>query len=201
MVGTQQKAIQLRTVATPAGPIFYTRVRKRVKNLNLRVERDLSVVLSVPLSCPDRRADSFVKAKYAWIIKTIERLRRARVADDLPPELPRAECERILRHALDRVYPLVAGLGVGRPVLKLRRMQSQWGNCHWKQGYITLNVALARCPEELRDYVALHELVHFLHPDHGPGFYAQMDRLMPDWKSRRAKLKAYSGALAETENP
>lgn len=39
------------------------------------------------------------------------------------------------------------------------------------------------------DYVALHELVHFLHPNHGPGFYAVMDRLMPDWKEKRARLK------------
>ena len=36
---------------------------------------------------------------------------------------------------------------------------------------------------------ALHELVHFLHPNHGPGFYAVMDRLMPDWKEKRARLK------------
>ena len=50
-------------------------------------------------------------------------------------------------------------------------------------------------PEELRDYVALHELVHFLHHDHGPGFYARMDALMADWRRRRKALKSYSGAL------
>lgn len=61
------------------------------------------------------------------------------------------------------------------PQVKLRKMRSQWGNCHYQQGYITLNTALARCPEPLRDYVALHELVHFLHHDHGTGFYAAMD--------------------------
>ena len=49
--------------------------------------------------------------------------------------------------------------------------------------------ALAALPEELMDYVTLHELVHFLHPNHGPGFYAVMDRLMPDWKEKRARLK------------
>ena len=100
------------------------------------------------------------------------------------------------REALDRVYPLVQPLGVAWPELRLRRMKSQWGNCHWRQGYITLNTALARCPETLRDYVALHELVHFVHPDHGPGFYGLMDRLMPDWRQRRKELRRYGGALA-----
>ena len=51
-------------------------------------------------------------------------------------------------------------------------------------------------PEFLRDYVALHELVHFVHPDHGPGFYGLMDRLMPDWRQRRKELRRYGGALA-----
>ena len=101
----------------------------------------------------------------------------------------------LLKGALDRVYPLVQPLGVSYPLLKLRPLKTQWGNCHWTQGYITLNTALARCPEELRDYVALHELVHFLHHDHGPGFYACMDALMPDWQRRRTELKGYGGAL------
>ena len=96
-----------------------------------------------------------------------------------------------------RVYPLVAGSGVPLPQVKLRNMRSQWGNCHYQQGYITLNTALARCPEPLRDYVALHELVHFLHHDHGSGFYAAMDARMPDWRARRQKLKGYARAIVE----
>ena len=70
-------------------------------------------------------------------------------------------------------------------------MKSQWGNCHWAQGYITLNAALARCPEELRDYVALHELIH------GPGFHGRMDALMPDWRRRRQQLKGYASLLRD----
>ena len=118
--------------------------------------------------------------------------------EPLPP-VSREEWARRVSEALERVYPLVAPLGVGFPSLKLRALKSQWGNCHWAQGYITLNTALARCPEELRDYVALHELVHFLHHDHGPGFYARMDGLMPDWRKRRRALKGYTGALEKNQ--
>ena len=67
-------------------------------------------------------------------------------------------------------------------------MRSQWGNCHWTQGYITLNTALCRCPQALQDYVALHELVHFLHHDHQAGFHSVMDALMPDWRERKSIL-------------
>ena len=184
---------QLRLVDTARGPVTYTLTRKRIKNLNLRVGAGGEIMVSVPLRCPGKQADDFIREKSGWILDAVRR-REARQREPLPP-VPREECVRLLGEALKRVYPLVEPLGVAFPVLKLRALKSQWGNCHWAQGYITLNTALARCPEELRDYVALHELVHFLHHDHGPGFYARMDALMADWRRRRKALKSYSGAL------
>ena len=184
---------QLRLVDTPRGLLTYTLTRKRVKNLNLRVGAGGEIMVSLPLTCSVKQADDFIREKSSWILDAVTR-REGRQMEPLPP-VSREVCARLLAEALARMYPLVAPLGVAFPELKLRNLKSQWGNCHWAQGYITLNTALARCPEELRDYVALHELVHFLHHDHGPGFYARMDALMPDWRRRRKTLKGYSGAL------
>lgn len=186
---------QQRLVDTPAGPIAYTLIRKQVKNLNLKVHRDGTVALSVPAHCSDRRADDMVRDKSLWLSRVLARQREQ--VSELPLLPERAVCLAMLRQSLERVYPLVSPLGVAFPELRLRKMRSQWGNCHWRQGYITLNTALARCPEELRDYVALHELVHFLHHDHSPRFHARMDALMPDWKARRKALQGYGAALME----
>ena len=179
---------QLRAVDSAAGPITYGLTRKRVKNWNLRV-REGKVLLSVPLRVRDDQADAFILSRTDWILRALERQKQT--GKQALERLPRNECMDRLNAALERVYPMVGSLGVARPQLRLRSMKSQWGNCHYGQGYITLNTALASCPEPLRDYVALHELVHFLHPDHGPGFYAVMDALMPDWKDRRRTLKTY----------
>ena len=187
---------QYRVVDTPSGPLTYLLVKKRVKNLNLRLDRQGEVVLSVPLRWSPERADAFVREKSGWILS---HLRRGEEGPTLLPEPDRKECRALLEEAVDRVYPLVAGTGVSRPEVKLRKMRSQWGNCHWRQGYITLNTALARCPEHLRDYVALHELVHFLYHDHGPGFYAAMDARMPGWRERRKELQRYGAALTRPE--
>ena len=181
-----QGSEERRTVETPLGPMEYRLTVKQVKNLNLRLDRRGEVVLSVPLRCPAERADAFVIEKSGWIVG---HLPRPEEAPPLLPEPDRRECDRLLWEAVLRVYPLVAPDGVPMPQIKLRKMKSQWGNCHYRQGYITLNTALARCPEFLRDYVALHELVHFLHPNHGAGFYAAMDALLPDWQVKRRRLK------------
>ena len=181
---------QHRTVGTPGGAIEYILTRKFIKNYNLRV-REGCVLLSVPASVTPERADGFIRDRAEWIRAALARQQSAPRRQSLSPP-PRDEARAALSAALDRVLPLVAPYGVSRPDLRLRKMRSQWGNCHYRQGYITLNICLAACPESLMDYVALHELVHFLHHDHGPGFYARMDALMPDWKERRAGLKEYT---------
>lgn len=180
---------RLRVTETSLGPVIYTLTRKRVKNWNLRV-RNGQVFLSVPLRVEEKQADDFIRSRADWILRAVERQDSA-PALPVCETLPREECLHRLTEALERVFPLTEPLGVCRPELRLRAMRSQWGNCHFRQGYITLNTALASCPEQLQDYVALHELVHFLHPDHGPGFRAVMDRLMPDWKTRRKQLRRY----------
>ena len=184
---------QLRRVETTMGEIAYWLVRKRVKNLNLRVKPGGEIVLSVPLHCSEQRADQMIRERSGWIALVLSRMER----EDVPllPVCSREETLACLTEAVNRVYPLVQTFGVEYPQIKIRQMRSQWGNCLWMQGYITLNIALARCPECLQDYVALHELIHFLHHDHGFEFRSKMDLLMPEWKNLRKELKKYAAAL------
>ena len=185
---------QQRIVMTELGEIKYTLIRKKVKNLNLRIREDGSVVLCVPVRCTAQQADAMIESRCSWIRRHIASLSERAV---LLPAENEAECRRRLEQAVERVFGLVEPYGVTRPELKIRTMRAQWGNCHWTKGYITLNRVLHRCPEYLQDYVALHELIHFLHHDHAAGFYGMMDALMPDWKVRRKELKRYAGALRE----
>lgn len=180
-------------ITTEHGTFSYTLHRKHIKNLNLHIDGTGMVTLSIPNTVSDQQAEYFLHEKSKWIMDQLEKQARCQVTP--LPEYSLDECTRRLKNALIRIYPLVHRLGVVFPELKLRHMKSQWGNCHWTRGYITLNTALARCPEHLQEYVVLHELVHFLHHDHGPGFHACMESLMPDWRYRRHELKSYGAAL------
>ena len=52
----------------------------------------------------------------------------------------------------------------------------------------TYNAELARVPRELVEYVVVHELTHLQAANHGPRFYALMDKRLPGWKLRRRTL-------------
>ncbi len=182
-----------RSVPFAGGELSYTLERKRVKNLNLRVRRDGSVYVSASPRVSLRAIDGFVAAKGAFILASQARIARQQTQAQALPTIPRDQCRVLFLEALAHQLPLVAPYGVKMPQLKLREMKSRWGSCAWQKGHITLNTRLFYAPRECLDYVVLHELCHFVHPDHGPGFHALMLALMPDYKARKRRLEAWSG--------
>jgi len=63
-------------------------VRKRVKNLNLRVRADGTVTLSIPQHLPLARAREFLARKGGWIAERVRRNIERRPSPDLAGELP-----------------------------------------------------------------------------------------------------------------
>lgn len=74
------------------------------------------------------------------------------------------------------------------PRMQVRRMRSRWGSLS-PSGTLTLNLDLVRAPRDCIDYVILHELCHLEHADHGPGFQARLEQVMPDWQRRKHRLE------------
>lgn len=55
-------------------------------------------------------------------------------------------------------------------------MRSKWGSCT-ARGDINLSLYLMMLPDELIDFVLLHELCHTVHHNHSAQFHALLDRL------------------------
>ncbi len=94
-------------------------------------------------------------------------------------------CRETMRSLCQKHYPFFAAQGVAFPTLRFRRMTSRWGSCHSQRGIVTFNYALTDKPLTFAEYVAVHELTHFLHPDHSKRFYNRLAAVLPDWKARR----------------
>ena len=77
--------------------------------------------------------------------------------------------------------------------LTLRDTKSRWGSCS-ANGDLMFSWRLIMAPPEVLDYVAAHEVAHFVHMNHSPAFWALVTELKPDYAKPRSWLRK-NGAL------
>lgn len=109
-----------------------------------------------------------------------------RVADFLKREARRDLVEAARRHA--------GALGVTLARVTLRDTASRWGSCS-SAGALSFSWRLILAPPSVLDYLAAHEVAHRREMNHGPRFWATVDRLFPERHAAELWLKKHGAGL------
>jgi predicted metal-dependent hydrolase len=170
------------------GPVL-VRKNKRARRLSITVKYDRSVRVTVPEKVSFKEACRFLAGKTGWARKHLTRLGRIEQGGNREclPAVDRAEARAVLIARLDHLAQR-HGFEYNRAFI--RDQKTRWGSCS-SANNINLNMRLLGLPQELADYVILHELVHTRFRNHGAGFWAELDRLVPDARRLRRQLKEY----------
>lgn len=168
--------------------IQYDLQYKNVKKINLRIKPDGTVYVSANRRVPYSVIEGFMLSKADFILSALEEYRNKR---ETPLKQYFTEKEIIdeIIGFCRQVYPYYEKLGINYPQVKFRKMVSRWGSCNPSKGILTFNVNLMYAPPECVKYVVWHEFTHFLQANHSEKFYAELSKVCPNWKERRAILK------------
>ena len=98
----------------------------------------------------------------------------------------RARATEVLTARVAHFAPLFAA---APPLVRIKDMRSRWGSCSSK-GRMSLHWGLVLLPLDLVDYVVVHELAHLREMNHGPRFWRGVAEILPDYRERRARLRA-----------
>jgi hypothetical protein len=167
------------------------------KTLALQVHPDGRVVIRAPRQTSKREIIKFFKEHEEWIRQNQRKLRArakeketARAQYDIPPYDSLSDMEkcRIRVHFLERLRFYAAQMGVTYNRVTIRNQKGRWGSCSAK-GNLNFNYRLHYLPDELLDYVVVHELAHRIHMNHSAFFWAVIEKYMPDYQARRELLK------------
>jgi hypothetical protein len=75
--------------------------------------------------------------------------------------------------------------------IQVRKMKKKWSSCSSK-GNLTFSKDVLLLPQELAEYVIVHELLHLLIPNHGKEFKALLSVYLPNWRMLHREISVYS---------
>lgn len=116
---------------------------------------------------------------------------RLAVRDPAPEKVHRAVVawykRAALVHLAARAFVLAQAGGLRVPRVFISPARSRWGSCN-ARGEVRLAWRLVKAAEPLVDYVVCHELAHLRHMNHSRAFWAEVERLCPDYRRLRSEL-------------
>lgn len=175
-------------------------IRSSRRTLSLQVRHDGQVIVRVPRQATLSEIESFVRKNEEWLRKHLEKARKEQeaAASSAEPPLTMEEIRKLAEDAL-RVIPRRAAyfaplVGVRYGRITIRNQRTRWGSCSGK-GNLNFNCLLMLAPPEVLDYVVVHELCHRKEMNHSPRFWAEVERVIPEYKTYEKWLKTEGSRL------
>lgn len=176
-------------------------IRSARKSISLEIRPDLQILVRAPHRMTDREIRRFLADKSGWLEKHLaEAVRRREELGNRPVEPKRtaeelralaAEAAQVIPERVRYFAPIV-GVDYGR--ITIRHQKTRWGSCSGK-GNLNFNCLLMKTPPEVVDYVVVHELCHRKEMNHSPKFWAEVGRVLPEYKRARSWLKQNGSAI------
>ncbi|MFT5207602.1 MAG: putative metal-dependent hydrolase [Candidatus Omnitrophota bacterium] len=163
----------------------------RAKHMKLQVTPQNGLEVIMPQRVSYAVAKNFALEHKAWILIKIKRMQKTdqvnRLLTSQLPLIDRDEAKKIL---IKRCWELAHEFDFEYKSIHIRNQSTLWGSCTFKN-VINLNYKLARLPQELIDYVVLHELNHTVHKNHSKRFWDALSKYCPGAKQFDKTLKEY----------
>ncbi|MBQ9551642.1 MAG: M48 family metallopeptidase [Clostridia bacterium] len=170
----------------------------KAKSFSIRITPDGKAELRVPLRTSRRTVEDVIR-RYRPKIEEMARKQQKVAAEfgALPAldEKALASYTKQTRQLLsERLDGFAAQIGVTYHRVSVKKQVSRWGSCSGK-GNLKFNCLLSLLPPDVADYIMVHELCHLKQLNHSPAFWAEVARVLPQYRQSERWLKRYGHIL------
>ena len=167
-------------------------IRSRRKTLSMQVKGDGQVEIRAPLRTSDAEIRRFLETHRRWLEKHLQKAQALQQAKAGVRKLTAAETAELKKKAKrvlpERVAYWAPLIGVRPGRIAVRCQKTRWGSCSTK-GNLNFNCLLMLAPEGVIDSIVVHELCHLKHMNHSKRFYAEIEKVLPDYRQHQQWLK------------
>lgn len=168
------------------------------KTIAMKVDGPSTLIARVPRAMPNPDIDAFIKEHWDWITHHLQlaEAREAQIA--AVGKLTEQEINDLADQALkiipERVAYFAHQIGIQYCAITIRNQKTRWGSCSNKRN-LNFNCLLMLVPPEVCDYVIVHELCHLKEMNHSSRFWAEVGKVIPDYRKHRKWLRENQAAL------
>lgn len=166
-------------------------IKSKRKTITIQVKPD-EVIVRVPLWMKEKEIEEFVQTKRSWIEKHLESLSEKQKLLQHTAPYTEEEIKEFVARAKEiipqKVEFYARKIGVSYNRITIRCQHTRWGSCSSK-GNLNFNCLLVLLPDEIIDSVVVHELCHRKQMNHSAKFYAEIEKVFPDYGKCHAWLK------------
>ena len=170
-------------------------IKPKRRSIGIEVNMDGRVILRAPYTLSEKQLEEFVDKHKLWIEEKRRYLgskAKAGISTNAKKkdELTKDEIKCIKEAFEKRVIYYSRIMGVTVKNITIKNQKTRWGSCSSK-GNLNFNYQLYYMPQELMDYVVVHELAHRKYMNHSKEFWAEVKKYCPEYKERKNVLKKY----------
>lgn len=162
----------------------------RAKRLRITLYPDKKCAVTLPYGFSESRAKRFLREKYSWIQKKLQYFDKHKV--HLFPKTTQKEYLQRKKEAYAIIKEKISYFNsfykfpFGK--IFIRRQKTRWGSCSHK-GNLNFNFNIIHLPQNLLNYLVVHELCHLKELNHSKNFWELVSLQIPDYKRLRKELK------------
>lgn len=175
----------------------YEIIRSERKTVAIQI-KDGKIIVRAPLRATLSEIDKVVIDNSAWIEKQLKKAQERDARHQGLVPLSTEELQALADKALQVIPPRVGyyaeKIDVTYGRITIRNQRSRWGSCSSK-GNLNFNCLLMLAPVEVLDSVIVHELCHRKQMNHSAQFYAEIERVFPEYRKWHDWLKQHGESL------
>lgn len=172
--------------------------RSKRKSATIKITADMQIVVFVPLYVSDNEIEKMVISKSKWIdehmLKVQSTIDERSKLEKITFEQVKELADQAVEYIPKRVKYYAEKENFIYNKITIKNLVSRWGSCSTK-GNLNFNCLLMLTPDYVIDYIVVHELCHLREMNHSEKFWAEVEKIMPDYQRAELWLKQNGGNL------